>query len=70
MRAARTGGNQGRGEPPAFYTKGHRVNEVTPDARTRVPTYGKAYALIAALAAVAFAILCLVVIAALNPPNY
>lgn len=69
-RTAHTGGNQGRGEPPAFYTKGHRVNEVTPDARTRVPTYGKAYALIAALGAVAFAILCLVVIAALNPPNY
>lgn len=36
----------------------------------RIPTCGKGYALIAALAAVAFAILCLVVIAALNPPNY
>jgi hypothetical protein len=70
MRKLSVGQQQGRGDPPAFYTKGHRVNEVTPDARTRIPTYGKAYALIAALGAVAFAILCLVVIAVTRPPNY
>jgi hypothetical protein len=69
-RTIEVGDRQGRGNPPAFYTKGHRVNEVTPDARTRVPTYSKAYALIAALGAVAFAILCLVVIAVTRPPNY
>jgi hypothetical protein len=112
MRKLSVGEQQGRGDPPAFYTKGHRVEEVgptgrepemlqdadrglskwlasKPDARLHVreaaaaiarereertkpsvPTYGKAYALIAALGAVAFAILCLVVIAVTRPPNY